>query len=115
LENEVKRKLHPFHNRVTVIGMLGSGILGMGFAFFGWYAQDNPEGHYPTIIATIGFSLCFLFFVAWAIFRYNVCRCPECNSFMFNWRHGVTGTGKTFYCNHCDIEWDSKVIDDGTG
>jgi len=98
-----------------MIGVLASGLLGIGFVFLGWYAQDNPERHYLTIIATIGFSLSFLFFALWAIFRYNVCRCPECCNFMFNWRHGAAGKGKIFYCNHCDIEWDSKAIDDGTG
>jgi hypothetical protein len=111
----MRRKVHPFHYRVTIIGMLGSGILGMSFVLLGWYAQNKPEGHCLNVVATTGFFMCFLFFGAWAIFRYNVCRCPECDKFMFNWSHGTKGKGKKFYCNQCDIEWDSKVIDDGTG
>jgi hypothetical protein len=109
----MKRALHPTHRRNTLLGALGSAALALGFGLFGWWAQDNNQQHLALYVGAVGFAVCAIFFVIWAVLRANVMRCPTCGRFLRNWSHSAPGRGKEFHCGPCDTTWDSRIVDDG--
>jgi hypothetical protein len=83
------------------IALAGGGIVS--------YIGDFERGPVLFTAGALVFGIGAVAFAVWVLYTGLFVRCPTCHRLLFRWGESYPRT-KGFYCETCDVVWDSGLI-----